>query len=205
MALKNESLSTGKTPTKQRIIAAALRCFERLGIEQTKLVDIAQAAKIRHNLIIYHFKDYENLCLACVEQVVHNFFMATQQIALAEQRNAEKHLSQFISIHFQLAQIHRRSYSLWLHFYYKASIDPRYRQLFQTITLSTTEKLKSILLHYCRENLNTEPVNKIENLSQMLLAQIIGQLILSLATEKDSYDDDIKKCFDLAIKELHRL
>lgn len=185
--------------TKERIIKAALRCFAKKGIEQTKLVDIAEAARVKHTLIIYHFKDFEKLCLACVQQVVHNFFQETQHVALAKQKNAAEHLEQFISSHYHMARQHPGAFSLWLHFYYKASIDNHYRKLFNTITLSSLEKLKSIMIQYCSEKKLERSDLQFQLLGQIIIAQIIGQLILTIGQESPDFSVGAKSCYLLAI------
>lgn len=198
MALK--SAPKTKTTTKEKILKAAIRCFAKNGIEQTKLIDIAEAAKIKHNLIIYHFKDFEQLCLACVEQVVHNFFQETQQVSFEKQKNVTEHLEQFIASHFTLANQHPGAFSLWLHFYYKASIDNHYRKLFNSITLSTIEKLKSIMIQYCSEKKSQHLELQIELLAETVVAQIIGQLILAVGQEKPDFALGAKSCYLLAIE-----
>jgi AcrR family transcriptional regulator len=189
-----------KIPTKEKILKAALNCFAKKGIEQTKLIDIAEAAKVKHTLIIYHFKDFEQLCLACVEQVVHNFFQETQQVSVEKQKNADEHLEQFIGSHFRLAKLYPGAYSLWLHFYYKASIDLHYQKLFNSITLSTIEKLKSIIIQYCREKNLSHLELQIELIAQTIISQIIGQLILTIGQDKPDYGLGAKCCHQLAIE-----
>jgi AcrR family transcriptional regulator len=198
--MATESSSNNKIPTKQRIITAALKSFAKKGIEQTKLIDIAETAKIKHNLILYHFKDFESLCLACVEQVAHSFVHLTQQVSLVKQKNAHEHLEHFIAAHFRMAQIHRGAFSIWLHFYYKASIDPHYQQLFKTITMTSTEKLKSILIQYCQEEKKNKSELHIELLAKTIISLIIGQLIVSLAQEKPDYALEAKSCYLLAVE-----
>lgn len=188
-----------KISTKDKIISAALKSFAKNGIEQTKLIDIAEAAKIKHNLILYHFQDFEELCKACIEQVVHNFFKETQKISLEKQKNASKHLEEFILGHFQLAKLHPAAFSLWLHFYYKASIDPHYKQLLKTISTSSMEKLKSIFMQYSIEKNLTHTETQIEYYSQIVIGQIIGQLMLSLSEEKPNFANEAKICFELSL------
>ncbi len=192
-----------KTTTKEKILKAALRCFAKKGIEQTKLIDIADAARIKHTLIIYHFKDFEQLCLACVEQVVHNFFQETQQVSFEKQKNATEHLEQFIASHFRLAKQHPGAFSLWLHFYYKASIDNHYRKLFNSITLSSIEKLKSIMIQYCSEKKLSHSELQIELLAQNIIAQIIGQLTMTVGQEKPDYESGAQSCNLLALELLN--
>ncbi len=198
MALKT-AIKT-KISTKEKILKAALRCFAKKGIEQTKLIDIAEAAKVKHTLIIYHFKDFEQLCLATVEQVVHNFFQETQQVSFEKQKNAAQHLEQFISSHFTLSKQHPGAFSIWLHFYYKASIDNHYRKLFNTITVSSVEKLKSIMIQYCSEKKLQHSELQIELFAQTIIAQIIGQLTMTVGQEKPDYELGAKSCYLLAIE-----
>ena len=190
--------NTRRVPTKEKIINAAIRCFARMGIEQTKLIDIAEAAKIKHNLILYHFQDFEELCMACVEKVVHNFFQETQEISLEKQKNTLHHLQEFINAHFQLAKQHPAAFSLWLHFYYKTSHNDHYKQLLKTLTFSSLEKLKSIIMQHAHEkNLEMSDL-QIELSAKMIIGQIIGQLILSLAEENPNFDHEANVCFHMA-------
>jgi len=189
-----------KISTKDKIINAAIKCFAKNGIEQTKLIDIAETAKIKHNLILYHFQNFEQLCRAAVEQVVHSFFKETQKISLEKQKNAKEHLLEFITGHFQLAQIHPAAFSLWLHFYYKASNDDHYKQLFKTISVSSTEKLKSILMQYGHFMKLNHTEIQLEFFAKSIIGQIIGQLTLSLAEENPNYHLNIQYCFHLAVE-----
>lgn len=197
--MTTESRTSTKIPTKQRIITAAFKCFAKYGIEQTKLIDIADVAKIKHNLILYHFKDFEALCLACVEEVVHSFILLTQKISLEKQKNAQNHLEDFIKAHFKMAQLHRSGFSLWLHFYYKASISTHYQQLLKTITVTSQEKLKSILVQYCKENNIHKTDLQLELIAHSIISHIVGQLILSIAQDKPDFESEAKTCFLLAL------
>lgn len=184
------------TRKREEIIQAAIKCFAEQGIENTKLVGIAKAAGINHSLVLYHFKDFDTLCFELVESLVQEFFDYFYKVSFIHQSDFEKLLRSFISAHFILAKKNRDKYSIWLYFYYRASIDRRYKQLLSMIRLSMREKMILLFMPLCEQHQSKLDQTETEYLADHILSSISGHLILALTEEKRSLSNFQEQTFD---------
>jgi TetR/AcrR family transcriptional regulator len=73
--MSSKGVSTGKKPAtphdgRSRILVAALELFSSLGFEGAGLRQIATHAGVQHQLVVYHFKNKENLWNAVVSLLI---------------------------------------------------------------------------------------------------------------------------------------
>lgn len=64
-----------KTETKEAILEAAIRLFERSGILNTKTASIAKEAGVAHGSVFLHYKTRGDLVLAAVDRVAKDLAM----------------------------------------------------------------------------------------------------------------------------------
>jgi AcrR family transcriptional regulator len=185
-----------KEKTKSKIIQAAIKCFTELGVENTKLVDIARAAEINHSLVLYHYKEFDSLCYDVIDSLVQDFFQFFYKVSFNSNQQADSLLKSFISTHFILAKKNRGKYSIWLYFYYKASQDRKYQQLLALIRFSLREKIGQVVQSYVPNKVPPLDHDEFEYISNYILSVISGNLILALTEEKQSIHIFQKYCFD---------
>jgi AcrR family transcriptional regulator len=68
------SAEDGSVPPADRILAAALTCMERDGIEATGIRDIAREAGVNSAAINYYFRSKDNLIRLALERSLENAF-----------------------------------------------------------------------------------------------------------------------------------
>ncbi len=70
---------------RDRILAAARICFEKLGVEATNLEDIAREAQISRRTVYRYFKNLENIIQTVVEEQ-GLVFLAQMQVELGQHK-----------------------------------------------------------------------------------------------------------------------
>ncbi|MCB9093272.1 MAG: TetR/AcrR family transcriptional regulator [Halobacteriovoraceae bacterium] len=180
MKKETTSLSSKKSKTKSKIIESAIRCFARKGVAQTKLIDIAEDAKINHSLILYHFKSLDEVCYSVIESILNEFLEALRKFESKTIVNHTAHLRSYVQSYFILAKKSPARFSIWLHFYYKASHDERYKKLLRIIREYSLDKIRTLLLHYMDESGVTLPPQDLQDASTFVLSIINGNIILAL-------------------------
>jgi len=65
---------------KDRILEAAMTCFQRFGSDNTTLADIAENLGYSRTKIYYYFKDKESVCKAVLLKMSNAYFKELEQI-----------------------------------------------------------------------------------------------------------------------------
>jgi AcrR family transcriptional regulator len=69
----------GTASARERLIAAAKRCFERHGVARTRVDDIAAEAKVSRATVYRYFRDRDDLILAVLEAEADAFLVEFRQ------------------------------------------------------------------------------------------------------------------------------
>ncbi len=177
-----------KGKTKQKIVQAAIKCFGKTGVEQTKLIDIAAEAGINHSLVLYHYKTFDEIAYAAIGTLVQEYFEALHKFEGQTISDPKLHLNSYILTHFLLAKKSRTRFSVWLHFYYKASLDDKYRKLLQLIRLNSMNRVKMILAQYFEQETVQLSAKKLDDAVMFVLGIISGNVILALTGENSALE-----------------
>ncbi len=74
---------TKELKEKEKILDAAMACFQRFGTDKTTLGDIAETLGYSRTKIYYYFKDRESVCKAVVTKMSKSYFEEQENIVLA--------------------------------------------------------------------------------------------------------------------------
>ncbi|MCW3083377.1 MAG: hypothetical protein JWP12_743 [Bacteroidetes bacterium] len=74
---------TKEVKEKERIMDAAMVCFQRFGTDKTTLGDIAENLGYSRTKIYYYFKDKESVCKAVLTKMSKLYFEEQENIVLA--------------------------------------------------------------------------------------------------------------------------
>jgi AcrR family transcriptional regulator len=179
-------MSEKKVSKKELIIQAALRCFNEVGIEQAKIIDIAKYAEVNHSLVLYYFPNYDDLGRAVIESLITKLNDATVAAIEGDEGNADKLLEDYILSSFKLVNENRKEFTIWVHFYYKATHSDEYKELNQTIRNQGRERMQKILdacieQNICRSLNDSEKKETVD----FIMGLITGNLIVSMTEKED--------------------
>lgn len=186
-------MKTKKISPKKKIINAAIKCFGKRGIEHTKLTEISQIMGIRHSAILYHFKTFEQLCDAVIDDLIEEFHSAGEKFLPSQSHDPIDYIMTFIRVHFLMAKKNKIRFSLWLHFYYKASVSENYSKKLRMIRLNSSEKLKTLLSQLYMQQNRQFPSDQarsqqLEDDTITILGILSGNVILSMTDDENEFD-----------------
>jgi AcrR family transcriptional regulator len=168
-----------KLPTREKIIKVAIKLFSSRGVNYTKLVDIAKEAQISHSLVLYHFPVFDDICYAVLEAFTADYQKILKKLS-SEAQATENFLENFVRAHFSLAQKRPRQFSIWLHFYYKAALNKKYRALLESVRTFELSCLRLILNFHSAKHGIAKSSHQIESDATFILSIISGNIILAL-------------------------
>lgn len=109
----------GATDTRQRLMAAAVRCVQRLGIEGTGLNDIAHEAGCARQTVYNHFANADAVILAALLEAAHGFAQRLEAAVRQQAGPAERIIAAML---FCLEQLPREPFL-------QVIADPRFARL----------------------------------------------------------------------------
>jgi AcrR family transcriptional regulator len=134
-----------KLSAKSKILEAALTCFVKTGIGNTRIKDIAVEAGVDQPLIHYYFPTLDSLYKDIIEIVLNH--LKEHSIA-AFSRNINdpaKMLASYIRAPFSWAEKNQGYFSIWMYFYYLASFNPFFTQVSSVIRETGRDRISVIL------------------------------------------------------------
>ncbi len=182
---------------KEKIIKSAIKCFNETGIEQTKIVDIAKYAEVNHSLVLYYFPNIKDLGKAVIESLIDELNQSTIKALEKSEQNSKALLKSYIDSTFLLVKKNKNKFTIWLHFYYKASHNQEYQDLNQKVRHQGKERIRSILLSLSEKKLipSLSP-ELLEESTDLILGLMTGNLIIAMTeSEKPTsyYSDQTYK------------
>lgn len=130
---------------RARIVAAALACFHDLGIERTRVADIAKRAGVDHSLLYYHFPEPDALNAEVVIRILDSLREFTQQSLEQGPQDAPRLLDRYLEAPYRWGRRNPVLASLWLYYYYLASHRDRFRGIAGDRRQAGRERITRIL------------------------------------------------------------
>lgn len=178
-----EKLTKGQK-TAQKIVEAAARCISTLGVEKTSVTNIAKEAELKRSLIAYHFPKKAEIFYKVILNITQSIVEARAQSTMGTQgrEKLEKTLMSYADFFFD----NPHYFNCYLHFYYMASIDDKYRKLNDTITKNAYDILKDSI----GEILKLDGINytdqMIGNFADLVYQQLLGVIMRYYTTNHNS-------------------
>jgi AcrR family transcriptional regulator len=189
-----------KSKKKLDIIHSAIKCFNQYGIEQTKIVDIAKEAQVNHSLVLYYFPNYEDIVMAVTESLIQELNDATIKAINSPHKDSLELLRNYIESTFKLVKKNKDKFTIWLHFYYKASQDNKYNELNKSIRNQARERISEIVKSCSSENLcKNFSDDELADISNYILGLITGNLIVAMTEDKEQIDYYSKLTYDFTL------
>jgi len=130
---------------RAKILEAALKCFVKTGVGNTRVKDIAIEAGVDQPLIHYYFPTIESLYKDIIEIVLNHLKEHTLEAITKNISNPTKTLSSYIHAPFSWAEKNPGYFSIWMYFYYLASFNPFFTQVSTVIRENGRDRISVIL------------------------------------------------------------
>jgi AcrR family transcriptional regulator len=158
---------------KDLIVEAAIVCFYKNGVGQTRFNEIAATAKIDQPLIHYYYPTFDDLFIEVVNKVLESLKVTTFHWISKNPNDIEKTLFNYSLAPFYWIKENPALFSLWLHFYHLASFNPRFSKLNAIIRETGRDRISLMLF----DGLEKGVFSKDKTLSVKERASIIQGLI----------------------------
>ncbi len=122
-----------KPDRKQKIVQAAIKCFIKSGVAQTRMNDIALEAGVDQPLIHYYFPNIDALYSDVINHVLEDLKAYSLRAVDKGESDPIKVLSSYILGPFEWGKKKPGYVSLWVYFYYLSSYQASFNQLDSTI------------------------------------------------------------------------
>lgn len=169
-----EKLTKGQK-TAQKIVEAAARCISTLGVEKTSVTNIAKEAELKRSLIAYHFPKKAEIFYKVIMNITKSIEEVREQTTLGTQgrEKLEKTLMSYADFFYENSHY----FNCYLHFYYMASIDEKYRKLNDGITQNAYAIFKQAI----GEMLTLEKISfddkMVHNFTDLIYQQLLGVIM----------------------------
>lgn len=130
-----------KVDRKEKIVQAAIACYSKLGVAQTRMTDIAATAKVDQPLIGYYFPTPEGLYYEVVMRVLEDLKKASIEGIERGGTDPKKVMDYYVRAPFEWGEKNPGLFSIWIYFYYLAAYHPRFVELNKMIRAQGRERI----------------------------------------------------------------
>ncbi len=172
--------------SRQRIVDAAMFCFQERGVAMTRSSDIALKAGVDQPLINYYFPRVEALHIEVIDQV------ARRIVSYMSERTGKESgglavLREYVFSYFEFQRREPELFSLWLYFYYLTGRDEASRNKNEEFRRAGRERVSLMLYRLLEEGLLPPPSRgelSIPELSEQIIGIISGNVLLAATESK---------------------
>lgn len=193
ISVRVKTVRADKASRKNKIVQAALKCFMKSGVAQTKMSEVAEKAGVDQPLIHYYFPNLDSLYSDVVNAVLEHLKEHMLTHLLRNSKDSKAVLEAYISTYFDWARDHHGYFSVWMYFYYLATYNPTFAQLNTLIRETGRTRIQSILYEGIeRGTFKIPPGIKVSELAIGIQGIITGNVILA-GTESNPDWETIRK------------
>lgn len=155
---------------RKQILETAYRCFARDGLEATSLNAIARECGANPSLLLYHFKNRDEIFFEVVKRVV----LEAKKILDTYAADGAEGIRAVVDGMFDWVALDRERQSLMMQFYHQCIFKSEFRALHHQVVLESNERVAKILRASGTSNVN-ERAEAIQFLISGALLRIISQ------------------------------
>jgi len=170
--------------SRQRIIDAAMLCFQERGVAMTRASDIALKAGVDQPLINYYFPRIEALHVEVIDQVARRIVRYMGE-RTGKESGGMAVLREYVLSYFEFQSREPELFSLWLYFYYLVGRDLESRKKNEEFRRVGRERVSLMLYRLLEEGRLVPPARgglTIPELAEQIIGIISGNVLLA-ATE----------------------
>ena len=193
MVKKTKQEPKARPDRRQKIVKAAIQCFIKSGVAQTKISEVAAKAGVDQPLISYYFSTLENLHEAVIIDVLSVLREASIRPIEEHSNDMIRALTQYIRAPFEFAQNQAGLFSIWMYFYYLASYSTKFVELNSQIREAGRNRISVII--YTGIESGVFSVHKSMSVSDVAIAIqgiITGNTIMVGTEKNESFEKYIR-------------
>ena len=130
---------------KKLILDNSFGLFLSKGIANTKIIDIAKAAKINRSLIYYYYKDINEIFIDIITMVLGDLKKTTFEFIEKPHSSTLALLKNYIFAPFYWAQTKPNHWQMWLYFYYLCSSIDEFQLMNTEIRQNGRARIESMI------------------------------------------------------------
>lgn len=129
---------------KYEIIQAAIRCIARDGIQNIGFETIGRELGIGRSHVVYHFDSIDRIVLTATQYIVMTATRITID-GVSKAKTPRERLCAYVKSTFEWANKNPEQFSAFVHFWYRATYDPEFRELHTRIRAAAQARIQAIL------------------------------------------------------------
>lgn len=175
-----KSVSVGPPTKKNKIVQAAIKCFVKSGVAQTKIKDIAEKAGIDQPLVNYYFPSLDSLYIEVIQEILRHLNDHVMASVEKSARDPKAALQAYVLSYFEWPKKNPGLGALWLYFYHLASFSPAFTQLNDLIRRAGRERIAALLYQGMEKKLFKIPEGlTVSELSLTIQALLTGNTVIA--------------------------
>ena len=181
-------LKPKKPGRKAKIVAAAIDCFSKAGVAQTKMSDVAEKAGVDQPLIHYYFPSLESLYIDVVNEVLEHLKEFMLARISKESTDPQAVLCASISSYFEWGKKFPGYGSLWMYFYYLTTYNKTFSNLNRLIRENGRSRIASIVYQGIEKGKFKIPQGwTVDEVALSLQSMITGHTITAFTEGTDNW------------------
>ncbi len=107
---------------REEIVRAAMKCFAKNGIANTRMNEIAAEAGVKPPHFKYYFRDFDQLFEAVVQEVLLDMKRVALELPDQHKDNPLKALESYMNSTMNWVQNRPQYFSIWIYYYHTATV-----------------------------------------------------------------------------------
>jgi AcrR family transcriptional regulator len=171
--------------TYQRILAAAMQSFARLGDKNTTFQSIADIAGVSQPLVAKYFKSREAVLPAVVDKFLHDARVVTAQ-AVDRAHSPKEKLKEYLRVSIKMFRDKPEIFKIYLLLHYYAGFSETYKEKNSEIKRVAVERVTKIIEEGISQKLFKKCNAKLT--AKIIHSSLVG-VVLGITTEHPSFTD----------------
>ena len=172
--------------SRERIIEAAMACFQEQGVALTRAADIAARAGVDQPLINYYFPRIEALHIEVIESVARRIVSYMSE-RIGKESTGLGGLREYVYSYFEFQNREPELFSLWLYFYYLVGRDEESRKKNEQFRRAGRERVSLMLYRLLEEGALQTPTRgglSVPDIAEQIIGIISGNVLLAATESK---------------------
>ena len=168
---------------KSRIVQAAIKCFIKHGVAQTRMSEVALKAGVDQPLIHYYFPTPDTLYASVIQEIVEELKEEVVEALSKGAADPAQALTHYIRAHFAWAERNPGLFALWIYFYYLAGFNPTFTAINKLIREAGRDRIASLIYRGIEQGDFSLPKTTTVSTAALNIQGLITGNVIMAATE----------------------